>query len=128
MNKRTVPPPVPTPRSGSLKLSQIAPAGSIPVTGTQFVAVTGGAVDNLYTIDQIAGFVGAGSGAPPFIGTSKHGLPTHSDVPVGYWMLIRDTLNNTTGLYYNDAGVLEVVYLSLAPLPVYAPTYYIYGF
>ena len=127
MNKR-VPPPSAAPRITGVKLSQIAPAGSIPVTGTQFVAVTGGAIDNLYTIDQIAGFVGAGSGAPPFIGTSKHGLPTHSDVPVGYWMLIRDTLNNTTGLYYNDAGVLEVVYLSLAPLPVYAPTYYIYGF
>jgi hypothetical protein len=71
---------------------------------------------------------GGGGGVPPFVGTSKAGLPTHADVPVGYWMLIRDTANNTTGLYYNDAGVLEVVYLANAPVPVYVPTYFLYGF
>jgi hypothetical protein len=70
----------------------------------------------------------SGGGAPPFSGTSKAGLPTNSDVPVGYWMLIRDTLNNTTGLYYNDAGTLEVVYLTHAPVLTYVPTYHIYGF
>jgi hypothetical protein len=43
-------------------------------------------------------------------------------------MLMRDTVNNTTGLYFNDAGTLEVVYLSNAPIPASGPTYYIYGF
>ena len=69
-----------------------------------------------------------GGGAPPFPATSKHGLPTTADVPVGYWMLIDDTLNNTSGLYYNDGGILQVAFLSAAPLPPYVPTYYVYGF
>lgn len=34
--------------------SQIPPAASPPVSGTQFLAVTGGTADNLYTIDQIS--------------------------------------------------------------------------
>src|SRR6516164_9591578 len=68
-----------------------------------------------------------GGGAPPFPATSKYGLPTTADVPVGYWMLIDDTLHNTSGLYFNNAGVLEVAFLSAAPLPPYIPTYYIYG-
>jgi hypothetical protein len=69
-----------------------------------------------------------GGGAPPFPATSKYGLPTTADVPVGYWMLIDDTLHNTSGLYFNNSGVLEVAFLSAAPLPPYSPTYFIYGF
>jgi hypothetical protein len=72
---------------------------------------------------------GGGGGAPPFPATSKHGLPVAADVPVGYWMLIDDTLHNTSGLYYNDPSLgLQVAFLSAAPLPPYSPTYFIYGF
>lgn len=39
------------------KLSQILPAGTTPASGTQFVAVTGGNTDNLYTIDEITSSV-----------------------------------------------------------------------
>jgi hypothetical protein len=59
MNRR-VPPPKPAPRITGVKFSQIAPAGVTPPSGTQFLAVTGGTTDNLYTIDQIAGFGGIG--------------------------------------------------------------------
>jgi hypothetical protein len=71
---------------------------------------------------------GGGGGAPPFPGVTLPSLPRSSDVPIGYWTLIKDTGNNTTGLYYNDGGILQVAFLSNAPLPPHGPTYYIYGF
>lgn len=42
---------------------------------------------------------------------TKAGAPTTSDVPAGAWILIRDTTNSTTKLYYNNAGTLQTVAL-----------------
>src|SRR6516162_5283240 len=94
MNKR-VPPPQPSPRITGVKFSAIAPAGVNPVSGTQFLAVTGGTTDNLYTIDQIAASVGSigvpitltgdvtGSGTGTIATTAigLHGFPVSSTTP-----------------------------------------------
>jgi hypothetical protein len=107
--------------------------------GSLTAKITPGSTDQLLLQDNSAGGAlksvswsslpsGGGGGVPPFPATSKNGLPVSADVPVGYWMLIDDTLHNTSGLYYNDGGVLQVAFLSAAPLPPYSPTYYIYGF
>src|SRR6516162_8353264 len=97
MNKRVPPPPPPTPapRITGVKFSAIAPAGINPVSGTQFLAVTGGATDNLYTIDQIAASVGSigvpitltgdvtgsGTGTIATTATGLHGFPVSSTTP-----------------------------------------------
>src|SRR6516162_6064584 len=94
MNKR-VPPPQPSPRITGVKFSAIAPAGVNPVSGTQFLAVTGGTTDNLYTIDQIAASVGSigvpitltgdvtgsGTGTISTTATGLHGFPVVSTTP-----------------------------------------------
>src|SRR6516162_1921611 len=94
MNKR-VPPPQPSPRITGVKFSAIAPAGVNPVSGTQFLAVTGGTTDNLYTIDQIAASVGSigvpitltgdvtgsGTGTIATTATGLHGFPVSSTTP-----------------------------------------------
>lgn len=53
------------------KLSQIAVAAVTPPSGTQFVAVTGGTSDNLYTIDQISSAVSATIPSFPVATVSK---------------------------------------------------------
>jgi hypothetical protein len=40
------------------------------------------------------------------------GAPTTTDVPASTWALIRDTTNNTTKVYYNNAGTLMSVALT----------------
>src|SRR6516165_8618622 len=94
MNKR-VPPPQASPRISGVKFSQIAPAGVNPVSGTQFLAVTGSTTDNLYTIDQIAASVGSigvpitltgdvtgsGTGTIATTATGLHGFPVSSTTP-----------------------------------------------
>src|SRR6516225_7939834 len=94
MNKR-VPPPKPSPRISGVKFSQIVPAGMNPISGTQFLAVTSGTTDNLYTIDQIAGSVGSigvpitltgdvtgtGTGTISTTATGLHGFPVSSTAP-----------------------------------------------
>jgi hypothetical protein len=42
---------------------------------------------------------------------TKAGAPLATDVPAGTWVLIRDTTNNTTKMYYNNAGTLQSVAL-----------------
>src|SRR6516164_4355118 len=94
MNKK-VTPPKPSPRVTGVKFSAIAPAGVNPVSGTQFLAVTGGTTDNLYTIDQIAASVGSigvpitltgdvtgsGTGTISTTATGLHGFPVSSTTP-----------------------------------------------
>ena len=43
---------------------------------------------------------------------TKAGAPTTTDVPASAWALIRDTTNNTTKVYYNNAGTLMSVALT----------------
>ena len=53
----------------------------------------------------------AGDASATFLAKTKAGAPTTSDVPAGTWILIRDTTNNTTKIYYNNAGTLMTVSL-----------------
>lgn len=54
----------------------------------------------------------AGNGGACILAKTKAGAPTTSDVPSGAWALIRDTTNNTTKLYYNNAGTLQAAVLT----------------
>ena len=54
----------------------------------------------------------AGDGSATILAKTKAGAPTTSDVPAGTWVLIRDTTNATTKLYYNNAGTLMSVALT----------------
>lgn len=66
---------------------------------------------------------------PPFHGDMVNGTPNTTNVPNGFWRLIVDTFHSTTGLYYNNGGQMQVVYLTnLGPPPTGNPTYFIYGF
>jgi hypothetical protein len=52
-----------------------------------------------------------GDASISILARTKAGVPTTSDIPAGAWNLIRDTTNNTTKLYYNNAGTLMSVAL-----------------
>lgn len=54
----------------------------------------------------------SGDGSATILAKTKAGAPTTSDVPAGTWVLIRDTTNSTTKMYYNNAGTLQVVALT----------------
>jgi hypothetical protein len=53
-----------------------------------------------------------GDASACILAKTKAGAPTTSDVPDGTWILIRDTTNNTTKVYYNNAGTLMSVALT----------------
>jgi len=72
-----------TPDTG---ISRIAPVSGVPT-----IAFGGG---------------GQGDAAATFKVKTKAGAPTAADVPSGTWQVIRDTVNNTTKAYYNNAGTL----------------------
>src|SRR6516165_4726647 len=126
MNKR-VPPPQASPRISGVKFSQIAPAGVNPVSGTQFLAVTGSTTDNLYTIDQIAASVGSigvpitltgdvtgsGTGTIATTATGLHGFPVSSTTPTldqvlkwtgSVWAPQTLTYGQTTWVPYTTLG------------------------
>jgi hypothetical protein len=46
------------------------------------------------------------------IAWTKAGAPVAADIPASTWALIRDTTNNTTKVYYNNAGTLMSVALA----------------
>jgi hypothetical protein len=52
-----------------------------------------------------------GDSSATIVAKTKAGAPSTSDVPAGAWALIRDTTNNTTKVYYNNAGTLMSVAL-----------------
>lgn len=54
----------------------------------------------------------AGDASATIKAKTKSGAPTASDVPAGTWVLIRDTLNSTTKIYYNNGGTLQVIALA----------------
>jgi hypothetical protein len=72
-------------------LSRIAPVSSVPT-----IAIGNG------TPADASGTIKA---------KTKAGAPVAADVPAGTWVLIRDTTNNTTQLYYNNAGTLQTIAL-----------------
>jgi len=77
--------------------------------------LTGGSIDTGLT-RKAAGVISIddgtfGSSNGTINAKSKAGAPTTSDVPSGTWVLIRDTTNNTTKMYYNNAGTLQTVAL-----------------
>jgi hypothetical protein len=53
----------------------------------------------------------AGDSSACILAKTKAGAPTTTDVPASTWALIRDTTNNTTKVYYNNAGTLMSVSL-----------------
>jgi hypothetical protein len=63
-----------------------------------------------------AGVIAFGAGGTDSNGTilamTNAGAPTTANVPASTWALIRDTTNNTTKIYYNNAGTLMSVALT----------------
>jgi tetrahydromethanopterin S-methyltransferase subunit H len=54
----------------------------------------------------------AGDASATILAKTKAGAPVAADVPASTWALIRDTTNNTTKVYYNNAGTLMSVALT----------------
>jgi hypothetical protein len=113
--------------SGDTGYSSVVVAGSLGATGLPGVNVTsagsyGWGGTNAYTgLDtnisrSAAGVVQFGTTTLNANGTikakTKAGAPSTSDVPDGTWVLIRDTSNTTTKLYYNNGGALQSVALT----------------
>lgn len=68
------------------------------------------------TSRSAAGVIAFGNGtqgdaSAVILAKTKAGAPTTTDVPAGTWILIRDTTNGTTKMYYNNAGTLQTVAL-----------------
>lgn len=52
-----------------------------------------------------------GDASATFVTKTKAGAVVAGDIPSGNWIVIRDTTNNTTKVYYNNAGTLLTVAL-----------------
>lgn len=109
-----------------IQLLQLFPNAGQSIIGTAVSLTTSGRIYSVFNASNSTWYVT--TYGPPFPAMQHAGAPNNTDVPSGFWRLIRDTVNSTTGLYYNNAGVLQVVYLSNVPGQVYVPTYYLYGF
>lgn len=65
-------------------------------------------IAQLLTVNAVVDIVrmGTGSGGCQFVARTKAGTPSTSDLPSGYWTVLRDTSGATTKIYYNNAGAI----------------------